>query len=200
MKFYKFFTFSSTEMIIIPGVIVLSLVFYHIFDILNTAIIPDLENRGSVLTTLQENAKRIDESLSQSETVAQVVTALFWATVGALVYIPIWLAGSFYRDVRNQIEGSTRYHHPQSFHASTYWAAVATRRIFMASIVIVMVWYGIVFFQILLPTLTSYILSGMQWNTKLLMESLLGVLALTFCIHIFVVLLRLLLLRPRLYS
>jgi hypothetical protein len=56
-----------------------------------------------------------------------VSAVAFWALIGAVLYILIWSLVVIIVDSYNNLLISTRFVHPDSFHQSSYWAAIMAR-------------------------------------------------------------------------
>lgn len=74
-----------------------------------------------------------------------------WFLVGAGVYIMLWFIANILIDMYNNIVVSAAFVHPQSFHQSEYWVAIAARTVLRVIAALALVSYLYFWVVILLP-------------------------------------------------
>lgn len=135
------------------------------------------------------------------ETAATLVTGLFWGVVGMAVYVFIWLFGNFSTELSNDL-AITRFMHPRG--ADTYepLKALLLRLVFHVFVAILLVIYGNLLITVLLPIWTNEYANLYDFwpQTDYIQAALKAFVTQLLGLHIVVILVRLLLLRKRVFG
>lgn len=139
--------------------------------------------------------------ISKTNDYTTISGSLLWFLVGAVIYILLWAAIVIIIDGYNNILVSTAFIHPKSFHQSDYWAAIAGRALIRASAWLLILG-GLVFGTGALISY-GYSKSVEGWADNSILDALgiFGMVLLTGFVgmHTFTLLLRLALMRKRVY-
>jgi hypothetical protein len=130
-------------------------------------------------------------------------TALFWAGVGGVVDILIWLFGNVVIAVRNDIVVIENYIKPaHSRDVPTAWHEFVGSLLLRLSGLAAMLGFSIVTLSLFLPLYVGMFRRAViNWHEPaFLLQGFLGMVGLAVVLHIYVVLLRLVLLRVRILS
>jgi hypothetical protein len=125
--------------------------------------------------------------------------ALFglWLVIGAAVYMIAWALITFIIDVNRDIEVSSSFVHPKSFHQSEYWTSIIMRGLLRGAGGIALILYTIFWATALAPVwLVSFeALFGNGVNQTHVLDSLAALFGIALSLHIAAILLRVMLLR-----
>lgn len=142
-------------------------------------------------------------TVNQSSVMPSLATALFWSGVGSVVYILMWLVSNMLIAVRNDVVAVEDFIKPT--HAPKVQSArfefIESMLLRLAALVAI-VGFSVITISILLPLYLGMFRSAvLHWQdiTRLL-DGAIGLLGLAVVFHFFVVLVRLLLLRVRIFS
>ena len=120
-----------------------------------------------------------------------------WFLIGTIVYIIAWGAVTTLVDLSKDIEVSSSFVHPNSFHRSNYWVAIASRAVLRGVAAIALVFYGVfwaaAFAPVWLATFQSMFEHGIAGER--LIDGLTALVGIALTLHIAAMLLRLALLR-----
>ncbi len=151
--------FSSLS---IPGA--LELVIYLLAGIIFVALvnIRALWNaiNSSVQTTYVDTSSIIDETLINfGDRLNGLLEGrpgqmLFWAIVGCLIYMLIWLSQNFIINLRNDVVAD-KYLHPNNYKSSSYWEGVLAHKIFFVTTVVVLFLYVFLSLTLFIPILSK---------------------------------------------
>ncbi len=132
---------------------------------------------------------------------ATLITATFWAMVGILVYLALWLFGNFSNVLSNDIV-MTKYMHPRGDDTYFPLKRLLLRILFHTAMAVLFVLYINFFIGQLLPFFSdSFNGIPSHWSDiSFLLTAGKVMLIEVFALHIFVVLSRLLLLRKRVFG
>lgn len=90
--------------------------------------------RGAIGTDSQDllfsitNAKQsLLEFMSQSDGLGTFFIFGLWVLIGTIVYLLSWVLITFLIDISRNVEVSSSFVHPRSFHQSDYWLSVVVR-------------------------------------------------------------------------
>lgn len=115
---------------------------------------------NSVQTTYVDTSSLIDEKLlTFGDRLNGLLEGrpgqmLFWAVVGCLIYMLIWLAQNFYINLRNDVVAD-KYLHPKNYKSTNYWEGVLAHKIFFVSVVVVFFVYIYMSLTIFIPVLSK---------------------------------------------
>jgi hypothetical protein len=150
------------------------------------------ESFGAILTTVR------DSSLLPTQS-----TALFWAGVGGLVDILIWLFGNLLIAVRNDIVVIENYIKPSHTRdVPTAWHEFAESLLVRLSALAAILAFSMVNISVLLPLYVGMFRSAvLHWHELYYLgQGVIGLVGLAVMLHFYVVLLRLVLLRVRILA
>ncbi len=100
-------------------------------------------------------------------------------------------------DLRNDLEISSSFVHPKSFHQSDYWVAIASRAVLRGAAGITLIFYGVGWIAAFAPvwTATFQALFGGGLTREHVIDSATAFIGIALTLHIAAILLRLTLLR-----
>lgn len=67
----------------------------------------------------------------------------FWFFIGTVTYIIAWSVITMLIDISNDIQVSSSFVHPKSFHKSDFWLSIVSRIVLRASAGITLIFYGV---------------------------------------------------------
>jgi hypothetical protein len=130
--------------------------------------------------------------VSDIEPAAVITTFLFLSLVGTGLYIFIWLVVGVITDLRNQIQISLLYVHPDTFHQSQHWSNVIGRYAIKFLTFCLAVLFGVLFIEIIVPGSVFYVRTGVDGSLSILLgQILLAISSLIGAMHIEYLLLKL---------
>jgi len=143
----------------------------------------------------------LSKIISKTNDYTTISGSLLWFLVGALIYLLLWAAAVIIIDGYNNILVSTAFMHPQSFHQSEFWIATAGRWLIRLASALLLFAYFL--FGIGFLVSFTYTQAVTAWTSSTIPQSL-GKFALVTIVgyigmHFFTLLLRLLLLKRRVY-
>lgn len=147
---------------------------------------------------LGDTYRRFSDSILGNSFISNLPLFIFWGLVGLVVYL---FAANIMTALRNTAELKNELDYVHADRGQLLWQSV---RHLLVRLVVLVVWVGYImfFFQRVLPyCVTASVVGSAQLNTT--QDSLYILLSITVtaaALHIHVVLLRLLLLRPRIFS
>ena len=122
-----------------------------------------------------------------------------WFLIGTVVYIIAWATVTLLVDLSKDIQVSSSFVHPRSFHKSNYWLAILTRGILRAAAGISLIFYSVfwlaAFAPVWLVTFQSLFEHGLTRTG--VVDSLSALAGIAITLHIAAMLLRLALLRAQ---
>lgn len=126
-----------------------------------------------------------------------VVTVAFWAAVGSLLYVILWLVYSIIHGIINEIELSLVFVHPRSFKESKHWLAAFSHFLMKLASIGVLIGYGVLLATIIWPAVVvqfAYALLNLTlWS--IVVHGLGALLVLMLALHLLHLLTRLVLWR-----
>ncbi len=132
------------------------------------------------------------------QSAATLMTGLFWALLGGLIYIVIWIGLNFTIELQNDLV-VTRYRHPKGVDTLSplkHFVLLSIYRSFVGVITIMYVAW--LLWQQLPPWLNELGLLTTYWKTPdYMLRFATGILGHMLALHVLVILVRLLLLRKR---
>jgi hypothetical protein len=131
-----------------------------------------------------------------------VANILFWASVGAFVYLMFWAATSFYMAVHNDVKVGTRFVNPSPEASSDYVMSDVGHHMFQVCVGIVLAYFCLLSPRGILPFCIARFRSViLDWKV---VDNWIMAFTAVFCLvvmlHVFAVLLRLLLRRVRVFD
>jgi len=159
----------------------------------------DETTKTMVLSRTKIYFDNILQALDSSNSIfSSLITVLFWAAVGAILYVALWIIFSAIKDYLFEIKVSLFFVHPNSFKESQHWLAVISRGILKIATSIVLVVYSIVFIKALYPALLDQFTSGLLVRTfrSITVDTIGSIILMLTAIYIFSFLIRILFPRP----
>lgn len=154
-----------------------------------------------VKTAALDSLSTLIESVFGDQIARSGVVAIFWAIVGLLVYILIWLGLNFSNELGNDL-AVTKYVHPRNIDTHSPLRDLISKILFQFVALFVLIFY----INLMVGTLLPYI-GGMfkttiqQWPSKISTKyAIFGFVAEIVALHAFVVLVRALTLRKRIFG
>lgn len=140
--------------------------------------------------------------INENQTIGQITLFLVWASVGAAIYVVLWLGINIYVALHNDIVVGTSYTSVAVHGHAAYWAETTGRGLFRVCALLLLfllvsittqIWYPLSILMFRIWADNFYLLA----NWGLLLEAFLG-----WCVvlHVVVILLRLALLRTRIFA
>lgn len=122
----------------------------------------------------------------------------FWFLIGTVTYVIAWSIITLIVDITHDVEVSSSFVHPKSFHQSDFWLSVLSRMVLRAAAGIALVFYGVfwvaAFAPVWLASFQSLFSSGGFTSTHIA-DSAAALLGVALTLHLAAILLRLMLLR-----
>lgn len=120
----------------------------------------------------------------------------FWFFIGTVTYVIAWSIITTLIDLKNDIEVSSAFVHPKSFHQSDYWVSIASRAVVRGASGIALVFYAVFWVAALGPAWLQSVraLFGGA-TTEHLIDFVTALIGIALTLHIGAILLRLTLLR-----
>lgn len=159
----------------------------------------------------QENIDIIDAVLGSISTLVERTigftmassgsVAFFWALVGFVIYIIIWLGINFSTELDNDL-AITKYVHPRNVDLHSPLRDLISRTIFRVVVFVVLLFYINLFLAVLLPHFNNIFRSTISaWpHPAVLWRGASGIIEQVIAMHILVTLFRLLLLRKKVFD
>lgn len=135
-QIYNFIEVSWIELLI-SGVVLMFIILKAVVDVL----VFDLA-LSNYVDSFFGAISSYTEKFTQSVMAANIVTALFWAVMGLIIYSLCWTLVVMVMDVRSDILISQYFFNNKSFHQSSFWLASVSRRVVATTLFIVIVIYG----------------------------------------------------------
>lgn len=121
----------------------------------------------------------------------------FWFFIGTVTYVTAWSTITMIVDLSNDIQVSSSFVHPKSFHKSDYWLSILSRIILRVSVGITLVFYGVFwivgFAPVWLHSFQALFSRGV--STGHITDFVTALIGVALTLHIAAILLRLMLLR-----
>lgn len=134
---------------------------------------------------------------NQTDGWGRIFLFAFWFVIGTVTYVVAWSVITMMIDLRNDLEVSSSFVHPKSFHQSDYWTAIASRVVLRASAGISLLAYGSFWVAGFAPVWTASIQSlfARGVTSERIIDSITALIGVALTLHIAAILLRLTLLR-----
>jgi hypothetical protein len=189
---------SSTEMIVFSSFVVLTIIASNASFLREFLYTPkDFNAIELVLTSINDLLQRfVGDTITSSG-----VVAIFWALVGLLVYLIIWVAMNFSTELDNDL-AMTRYVHPAGVDTKQPLRSLVAKTIFRAGAIVVLVFYINVVVIALMPYFGGlFYEAGLVWfGTESLKLVVQGSVLMIISLHFFAVLVRAVVLRKRIFD
>ena len=154
-----------------------------------------------IKTAALDSLSTLIEAVFGDQIARSGVVAIFWALVGLFVYILIWLGLNFSNELGNDL-AVTKYVHPRNIDTHSPLRDLISKIIFQVVALFVLIFY----INLMVGTLLPYI-GGMfktaveQWPSAISTKyAIYGLLVELLVLHVFVVLVRVLTLRKRVFG
>lgn len=155
------------------------------------------ELKSAVLDSFNNLLVRlVGDSIARS-----AVVAIFWAVVGLIVYIFIWLSINVSSEIGNDL-ATTKYMHPRNVDTHSPLRNFLSRISFQFGALFVFVAYANLAIGVLLPYSGGLLRATMrEWpSTQAIEYAVLGIVGELVVLHVFVILIRALVLRKRIFG
>ncbi len=199
-KFYTLISWlqpSAIELVVISTLSVLTLALSNVVFFQDLVFLPkDFSLKAATLDSLNNFiVKLVGDSIARS-----VVVAVFWASIGLLVYIMIWLLLNFSNELGNDL-AVTRYMHPRNVDTNSPWRSYLSRVSFQITALVVFIFYLNVSFGALIPYCGGLFKSAlMQWPSLVALKyAVIGLASELVVLHVMILLIRTLMLRKRVF-
>lgn len=151
----------------------------------------------SLLATMASARDTLFDYFNQDDKWGRFFLFGFWFMIGTVVYILSWALVTFIIDINRDIQVSSSFAHPRSFHSSDFWLAIVTRFVLRATAGIALVFYSVFWLTGFAPVwLDSFeaLFSGLM-SLGHITNALVAFLSIAVTLHIAAVLLRITLLK-----
>lgn len=189
---------SALEISIYVLLAFMTLAFSNVTTIHEFLLIPeDFSLKRAVLGSIED---LLAQFLGR-QVAATLITAIFWALVGMLVYAFLWLFSNFSTELSNDL-AITRFMHPQGSDTTILLRQFMLRFIFQMAIGVLLVFYINLLVQVLLPIwVTKFSSVAEAWpNIENVKGATWAIASQVLSLHIFTVFVRLLCFRKRVFD
>lgn len=154
-----------------------------------------------IKTVVLDSLSNLIESVFGDQIARSGVVAIFWALVGLFVYILIWLGMNFSNELGNDL-AITKYVHPRNIDTHSPLRDLASKVVFQIMAIFVLIFYINLIVSFILPYIGGMFRMAIEhWPTSLALKNIAyGVLIEIPTLHLFVILVRALTLRKRVFS
>jgi hypothetical protein len=108
-----------------------------------------ISDSSDTTASLQSLSSHLNNSLSTAFG-GRIGSIVIWSLVGAITYIIIWLANNLVNSFENDIIVDN-YLHPAGFNRAGYWGSTMAGIVFLATMLIILVFYSYIALKVLLP-------------------------------------------------
>lgn len=195
---FRWFLPTAVEVALYIGFILTTIALTNTSFIQDYFLVPD---DFSLRTAVLGSFENMLTELVGARAAATLVTAIFWALVGVLIYLLLWLMGNFSTELTNDL-AVTKYIHPRGSDTYSPLKALMFRIIYHSLLIILLLFYLSFLVQTLLPFLSSrYEGVTKFWGQT---DAMLGLFWAGLCqfvaMHIMIIIIRLLLFRKRVFG
>jgi hypothetical protein len=152
------------------------------------------EDISEVFTIITEKLQFITNG---DDTAAKIFTFGLWFIIGTFVYALACFMVSFASGAFRDVEVSSSFIHPSSFHKSDFWLTIISRAIIRVGAAVSLLFYTAVWCTVLAPvwlaSFKSVFIDGLELET--LVSLIIAIVGIGLSLHIGAILLRLILLR-----
>jgi hypothetical protein len=155
---------------------------------------PDFDLISAVLQSISDLVQlAVGDQLA-----APLSLAIFWALVGMVVYIFIWVGGNFSTELSNDL-ALTKYIHPRGVDPRSPLRDLISKTIFRFVMVIILIFYTNITTRVLIPLwISRYRIVLEEWPRHLRMRTvIMTLLGQMLTLHLFIVITRLIFLKKR---
>lgn len=156
----------------------------------------------TLLSIFRENISNLSTTLSNFDFSAPIVLAGFWGMVGFIVYIGGVVLHNVFVEAENDLVVGARFVHPRHFDSSNYWVYVLVHVLFRIAATVLLAGYIIAAIQFLAP-LWLQLFEVFLFNAQTVggwVDGIVALLGMVITLHVGVVLLRLAVMRDRLFE
>lgn len=141
------------------------------------------------------------ENLIGEKIAGSISLAIFWGLVGLSVNVLWWLGSNFSTELNNDLVFS-KYVHPRDTNPTSQLREFITKTVFRTSVAFILIFYANYFLSYILPNLSyNYQTIFSRWSDKKNILALLITIAIqVFCLHIFTILTRFVLLKKQVFG
>ena len=160
-----------------------------------------MPKNSSISTAVLSSSENLLAGLVGPQAAATLITAIFWGAIGMGVYVFIWLFKNFSTELSNDLSIS-RYIHPRGSDTYLPLKSLFLRLVFQFFIGFLAFLYISATIKIILPLITSkyQAVAGNWTDPKLTIEATSALIMEILVLHVFTILLRLLLLKKRVFG
>ena len=189
---------SGSQLLITIIFGILTMLFSNVDFFKNFIYVPDNFN---LLTAMLDSLDSLIEALVGDQIARSGVVAIFWALTGLLVYILIWLTLNFSNELGNDL-ATTKYVHPKNVDTRSPLRDLVSKISFQAMSLALLVFYINFLLTVLLPYVGDMFRNTIdQWPSLESFKYLcLGMITELITLHVFVILVRALTLRKRIFG
>lgn len=175
--------------------IVVSMVGYALYNVsVKGAIGTDSQD---LLTSISSAKQSFLEFMSQSDDLGTIFIFGLWVLIGTVVYLLSWVLITILIDISRDVEVSSSFVHPRSFHQSDYWFSVIVRASIRVAAAAALVIYGSIwatsFAPVWLVSFESLFAQGMSADN--ILDAAAAIAGIGLTLHLAAILLRTALLR-----
>jgi hypothetical protein len=151
---------------------------------------------------VRANVDQFLGSLEGQDGSATLATLVFWSAAGAFLYMFFWAGVNAVRDFLNNSTVASTFVHSQSFDKSNHWYEYASRTAFRIFAIVLMIGYTFLVSQLLVPIFLQFFDVGISRLSEPagIGMLLLAVIGSFFAIHMYSVMLRLIVMRTRVFK
>lgn len=199
IRFPKILSLSATELVItLPlSVVIISIALFSQFlEFLSVS----SDNNLTAQNSIKDNIDYTFTYLNELPFTAYLMTVMFWAFFGSIVYIFLWMAINFAIDLKNNLKISHSFVHPKSFHQSELWTSYILKIVFRIASLLLLILGSAYWLTTFMPTVMTvcrfYVLEDFPITTKLI-TLVSSYLLLVISLHLLAILLRMFFVRAR---
>lgn len=162
----------------------------------------DKETAASLTDVISSEFNQLLEALSSFSSTASIVTFIFWAIAGSIIYILVMVAYTAFSEAGYALNVETHFVHPKDYEKGSWIKLLIIRSLLHIAVLIVTVAYTMFFVQFLFPIWNRYfvhfLLDPLTINGVI--KLLLSIFGFVLSLHLLTLLLRALFLRSRLFG
>ncbi len=192
---------SLSELIIYSVISIVILAFYNLKPLLYTPLLAG-SSSSSISSIFHQYADSTFVRIDQVGAIGRLTNVLIWASIGAITYMLVWAIFSVYVGVHNEVIMGTDYVEIGRNHRKSFWSSEISRGLFRGSVLLLILLLTSFSIQVLLPASAQMVSIWVKQlvSLKYCIYAIFGFVDLVILMHLYVVLLRLMFMRTRVFS
>lgn len=150
-------------------------------------------------------AERVDAFfalIDSNDLTGSVLIALFWALIGAAVYVIVSTAARFFYEAEEDVVAETNYVHPRGYSHLSFWAQFSFRVVFRSAMLVAIGLFVFLAAEVLIPLWIEMINEWINQPSDMseIIDGFLALIGFMMTWHVVPVLSRLMFMRRRVFS